>query len=184
MLAATIRTDSPNFIKYISGRYDCPKKISCDQPIVRLSYVHTKDISKLLKNKFSNWFCFLETINDLNWQIQLDNLINIVHDYVNLPNNWDGYEGVAPKIKAVRDCISIIKHLPEAILLPKPMVSGTGIVGLYWEKNMVYAEICFEGDGTFWYYGTKDNLEIGEESVSLDKEIQFPENLLNLIKII
>ena len=113
---------------------------------------------------------------------KLVQLVTKIRNYLSLPDDWDGYEGIAPESKTIEETISLVKRLNDYnISLPKPMVSGTGIVGLFWEKDSIYIEICFEGDGTFWYYGKDSNLEIGEESVSLNKETEFPKNLINLI---
>ena len=113
---------------------------------------------------------------------KLVQLVTKIRNYLSLPDDWDGYEGIAPKSKTIEETISVVKRLYNYhISLPKPMVNGTGIVGLFWEKDSIYIEICFEGDGTFWYYGKDGNLEIGEESVSLKKETEFPRNLINLI---
>jgi hypothetical protein len=108
-------------------------------------------------------------------------LINEIRNYLSLPDDWDGYEGIAPQSKTIAETISFVKSLPDSISLPKPMLSGTGIVGLFWEKDNIYAEVCFEGDGTFWYYGTDSDLEIGEESVSIQEVNELPKNLINLI---
>ncbi|MFM6036207.1 MAG: hypothetical protein ACKPEO_14875 [Sphaerospermopsis kisseleviana] len=108
-------------------------------------------------------------------------IVNEIRNYLSLPDDWDGYQGIAPQSKTIAETISFVKILPDSISLPKPMVSGTGIVGLFWEKDNIYAEVCFEGDGTFWYYGTDSDLEIGEESVSIQEVNELPKNLINLI---
>ncbi len=113
---------------------------------------------------------------------KLVQLVTKIRNYLSLPDDWDGYEGIAPESKTIEETISLVKRLHNYnISLPKPMASGTGVVGLFWEKDSIYIEICFEGDGTFWYYGKDGNLEIGEESVSLNKKNEFPRNLINLI---
>ncbi|TAE59187.1 MAG: hypothetical protein EAZ87_10510 [Nostocales cyanobacterium] len=109
-------------------------------------------------------------------------LIIEIRNYLSLPDDWDGYQGVAPQSKTIEETIFFVKNIPDSISLPKPMVSGTGIVGLFWENDNVYAEVCFEGDGTFWYYGTDSDLEIGEESVSIQDTHELPKQLINLIK--
>jgi hypothetical protein len=116
-----------------------------------------------------------------NRQVHLQKLIGILYDYLGLPNDWDGYDGVAPKLKTIKDAIALIEILPNSIKLPKPMLGGSGVVGLYWEKNDIYAEICFEGDGSFWYYATDGNTEVGEDYVFLQHITTFPIKLLNII---
>jgi hypothetical protein len=86
------------------------------------------------------------------------------------------------RLNKLRKKAKIVNEIRNYLSLPEPMVSGTGIVGLFWEKDNIYAEVCFEGDGTFWYYGTDSDLEIGEESVSIQEVIELPKNLINLIK--
>ncbi|WP_414526447.1 hypothetical protein [Nodularia chucula] len=112
---------------------------------------------------------------------KVQNLVAILRNYLDLYYDWDGYQGIAPQLRTVEESIRLVEKLPDSIPLPKPMVSGTGIVGLFWEKKNIYAEICFEGDGTFWYYGNDGNFEIGEDSVSLREDTTLPVDLINLI---
>jgi hypothetical protein len=104
-------------------------------------------------------------------------------DYLNLPNGWDGYEGVPPKRQTIGDAIRFVKKLPKSIPLPKPMLGGSGVVGLYWDKQDIYADVCFAGDGTFWYYAkdAKGN-KVGEDEVHLNNQLPVP--LLNIISVL
>ncbi len=111
----------------------------------------------------------------------LDKLIGQLYEYLNLKNDWDGYGGVAPTEKTINDVIQFVKTLPQYILLPEPMVAGSGFVGLYWDKKDIYAEIGFEGDGTFWCYGEdNEGNETGEDRLRLGDDL--PPNLLKMLE--
>ncbi|WP_204103249.1 MULTISPECIES: hypothetical protein [Spirulina sp. CCY15215] len=134
-----------------------------------------------IENSLKN-ILFFNSEKVTTWQIQFNNLIKTISSYLDLPNDWDGYDGVVPTSQTIQDCIFLIKRLPKSIDIPKPMLGGSGTVGLYWEKDGLYAEICFEGDGTFWYYGTDNDNEIGVDSIELLQDTQFPIELHNLLK--
>lgn len=104
-------------------------------------------------------------------------LISQLNSYLSLPDDWDGYEGVAPKRQTVDDAIRLLHLLPNHISIPKPMLGNSGTIGLYWEKESAYAEICFEGDETFWYYAKDGVKEIGEDIVLLNTN-SLPDDLI------
>ncbi len=95
-------------------------------------------------------------------------LINKLNSYLSLPDDWDGYDGVAPSKQTVDDAIRLLHLLPNRISIPKAMLGNLGTVGYYWEKENLYAEICFDGDQTFWYYAKDKDIERGEDDVSLN----------------
>jgi hypothetical protein len=113
----------------------------------------------------------------------LNKLIAQLLDYLNLKEDWDGYGGVAPTQKAVNDTIQVVKTLPEIIPLPYPMLAGSGVIGLYWDNKEIYAEIGFEGDGTFWCYAEAAfGNEAGKDSIPVGNEL--PAEFLNIVKLL
>ena len=73
--------------------------------------------------------------------------------YRSLEENWDyaGAEAVRPD--AVNDAIRMIEVMPTTLGAPKPMVLASGDVAIYWENGAAYAEIGFNGDGTYYAFG-------------------------------
>lgn len=112
---------------------------------------------------------------------RFSNLISQLTNYLSLPKDWDGYEGVPPKKQTVDDAVKLLSLLPEHIYVPKPTLGNSGTVGFYWEKENLYTEICFEGDETFWYYAADDNNEIGEDSVFLNTNT-LPDDLISFLE--
>ncbi|WP_207678755.1 hypothetical protein [Desulfonema magnum] len=108
-------------------------------------------------------------------------MIGQLNSYFSLPDDWDGYEGVAPNRQTIDDAIHLLRLLPKHISVPKPTLGNSGTVGFYWEKGNSYAEICFEGDETFWYYAKDSSNEIGEDIVSLNTET-LPDDLILFLK--
>jgi len=104
-------------------------------------------------------------------------LISQLNSYLLLPDDWDGYDGVAPNRQTVDDAIRLLHLLPNHISIPKPMLGNSGTLGFYWEKENFYAEVCFEGDETFWYYAKDADNEIGEDVVFLNTNT-LPDELI------
>lgn len=98
-----------------------------------------------------------------------DELIRQVAGYLALADDWDGYGGVAAGPEAVGDAVRFVSQLPESLPLPKPMVSGSGVVGLYWEGNDRYASIDFDGSGFYCYIADRPNDEHGEDRVPVSQ---------------
>ena len=95
----------------------------------------------------------------LPWQVAfLDSESKLRHElqsYVHLPDNWDGEGAVRPTQTAIDDALRFLDGRPPDITLPYPEHGFHGEVGVYWDNRdtYVFAEVTFEGDGTFSYYG-------------------------------
>ena len=108
-----------------------------------------------------------------------DKIAATLTSYLDLDEDWDGYGGVRPTDKAVRDTLEFLNALPEDKVPPKPMLAGSGEVGLFWDIEGFYCDVGFEGDGTYSYYGElNDAHSIGDEEVPVGV---FPEELLNSV---
>ncbi|RKZ39495.1 MAG: hypothetical protein DRR16_20240 [Candidatus Parabeggiatoa sp. nov. 3] len=119
-------------------------------------------------------------IDNVDKTVALDKLIEQLLDYLNLKEDWDGYGGMAPFEKTVNETIQFVKTLPKMIPLPEPMIASSGVIGLYWDDKGIYAEIGFEGDGTFWCYAEDaEGHEAGEDSIPVGEEL--PPDLLNIL---
>ena len=145
----------------ISARFSRPK---APPPLRKLHLVNYKESSPSTSFK-SNWNRILSGDVPKDKRILL---IGRLNSYLSLPDDWDGYDGVAPNKQTVDDAIRLLHLLPNRVSTPKPMLGSSGTVGLYWEKEDLYIEICFDGDETFWYYARNDNTELSEDDVSLN----------------
>lgn len=72
-----------------------------------------------------------------------------LHSYAGYGPNWDGHEAVAPEREHIESAVAFLEKIPSGYPLPKPMLSTSGEVGLYWEHPALFADIAFEGNGTF-----------------------------------
>jgi len=86
-------------------------------------------------------------------------------EYQSLPDDWDGYGGKAASIEAVMDSVRFLLRFPSTFPLPKPMISGSGVIDLYWEGNGCYASIDFDGSGHYCYIADSTDEENGEDQV-------------------
>jgi hypothetical protein len=109
-----------------------------------------------------------------------DQLESRIRDFLKLENDWDGFGGVPANQQTVNDVIGFLNKLPNEVSPAKLMLAGEGIIGLYWDNESNYIDVCFEGDGTFLYYARdgKGN-EIGANDISLKTDI--PKELLDMI---
>ena len=105
-----------------------------------------------------------------------------ITSYLLLKADWDGYGGRAPSNQAIVDGLKWLNLLPTDCALPKPMLSGAGEVGLYWDADGFYCDIGFFGDGTFSYYAeAPDGTTLSDEAVEIKNT---PESLFAfLLKI-
>ncbi|MDP2869534.1 hypothetical protein [Methyloversatilis sp.] len=70
-------------------------------------------------------------------------------EYKFLTHDWDGYDGQPAKATALLDVLEFLVQLPHTLPVPSPMLSGSGAIGLYWDRGTHYASLEFEGDGTY-----------------------------------
>lgn len=107
--------------------------------------------------------------------------------YVELEDDWDGNGAKAPSQTAVDDALTFLDAKPADLPLPYPEEGTEGDVGIYWEDipSQVFAEVNFEGDGTYAYFavrGTPDNVseKCGKDSVDINEP--WPEELQNILR--
>jgi hypothetical protein len=75
--------------------------------------------------------------------------------YLTLSANWDGEGAVAISSDAVGNALDMLERVPSVLGAPKPMVLPSGEVALYWDHGDTYAEIGFDGTGTYYAYATR-----------------------------
>jgi len=69
--------------------------------------------------------------------------------YGSLDAGWDGPDSQVPSQENIQDALTLLAKLPAGLPLPKPMLSSTGSIGLYWDTQKVFADIALEGNGRF-----------------------------------
>jgi len=129
-----------------------------------------------------------ETISDTYFIIDKEdsNLIklhSLINSYGQLPNNWDGYNGIAPEKSTVSSTIAFLNVLMhQSIIPPKSMLSGSGEISLYWDNKDTYIEIGFEDKEYYTYFIDSNGNEFGEDDYPLSESI--PNSLLQILKTI
>jgi len=61
--------------------------------------------------------------------------------------------------------ISAIKSIPSGIPTPKPMLSDSGELGLYWDVDQVFADLELESNGQFSFFIRKKGEEATEKFI-------------------
>jgi hypothetical protein len=114
-------------------------------------------------------------------QSQLESLKKEILKYRQLQPGWDGYDGVAPSLSSVIGAINFLTLVnQEAIDLPKPMLSGDGEIGFYWDQGSVFIDVSFDGGSVLSYYAEGPNVgSTGEDDVVFGTEI--PKGLLRTL---
>lgn len=94
----------------------------------------------------------------------------------------------APAQEAVNDALTFLDGRPGDIPLPYPEEGTEGDVGVYWDIRHanVFAEVTFEGDGTFAYFAVHGvpgavAEKCGNDGV--DAADPWPDDLLRILRI-
>ncbi|MCK5538973.1 MAG: hypothetical protein KAI79_19270 [Bacteroidales bacterium] len=129
-----------------------------------------------------------ETISDIYFitdkeDSNLIKLHSLINSYEQLPNNWDGYNGIAPEKSTVTATIAFLNVLMnQSIVSPKSMLSGSGEISLYWDNGDTYIEIGFEDKEHYTYFIDNNGEGSGEDDYPLSESI--PNSLLQILKTI
>lgn len=107
--------------------------------------------------------------------------------YAHLENNWDGDGAKAPSIEAIDDALTFLDGRPADIPLPRPEEGSDGDVGVYWDNGnaQIFAEVSFEGDGSFAYFAVQGApgaviQECGDDGLNVASP--WPEDLLRILR--
>ena len=107
--------------------------------------------------------------------------------YVQLEDDWDGNGARVPSQTAIDDALTFLNTKPAELPLPYPEEGTEGDVGIYWEDihSQVFAEVNFEGDGTYAYFavrGFPGNVleKYGKDGVDVNEP--WPEDLRKILR--
>ena len=75
--------------------------------------------------------------------------------YAALPEGWDGEEAPAPTTDQIRTAEHLIEKLPSGLPVPSPMISTSGLIGLYWDDGKIFADIEIEEDGSYSFFSKR-----------------------------
>lgn len=94
-----------------------------------------------------------------------------LNSYLNLEENWDGYQGIAPMQDHIDNSIAYLRFIKsEDLPAPKSMLSGDGEVSLYWDSNDTHIEISFEDNMLVSYLVSSADIVIGEDDIEIHSE--------------
>lgn len=78
------------------------------------------------------------------------------------------HEGAAPSVEAMNSALIFIDAIPSRLPLPRPMLSSSGELGLYWDLPLGYAEASFESNGSVVFFSRSDDgVEHFQESLKV-----------------
>ena len=108
--------------------------------------------------------------------------------YARLDENWDGNGAKAPLQEAVNDALTFLDDRPRDIPPPYPEEGTEGDVGIYWDFRdaQVFAEVTFEGDGTFAYFAVRGVPGAVAEkygSDGVDVVGPWPDDILRILRL-
>lgn len=63
--------------------------------------------------------------------------------YGKLKPGWDGMHSVGPRKEMVKLVCEFLNTIPKDLPIPTPMISGSGVIGLYWDRPVSYIDIEF-----------------------------------------
>lgn len=148
-------------------------KSSSDAGVIWVDF--NKSVSDIAKE-----FTLRERSSDLvGIGIAKNRLLSEICEYQALSDDWDGYGGVAANFETFMDEYHFLARFPSTLPHPKPMIGGSGVIGLYWEGNGCYASIDFDGSGFYCYIADSEYEEAGEDKVPV--ESMLPQHLAEVI---
>ena len=140
------------------------------------NYLYIKDI-KIISASTS----FIGNFETLSTIFPLDRLIKTLESYKSLEEDWDGYGGMTPSTEVVDTAINLVYKIKRDDLpTPKPMVSGLGNVGLYWDGKNSYVEVGIDGVDSYYTYMSRGKTYGGEDKNMLKEP--FPDALVKALK--
>lgn len=83
--------------------------------------------------------------------------------YRELNDGWDGPNSRAPTSGDIQNAQDIVSKLSPGLPIPKPMLSATGVVGLYWDTKNIFADIELEADGRFSLFTRRKSGDMAEK---------------------
>lgn len=90
--------------------------------------------------------------------------------YAEYEDGWNGEYSFGPAAEAIKSATDFIEAVPSRLPLPRPMLSSTGEIGLYWGLDGGYAEVTFESTGEIVFFSrSNDGFERFEENLTIDK---------------
>lgn len=108
--------------------------------------------------------------------------------YTKLAQNWDGEGASPPTQAAVDDALAFLDNKPADIPWPFPEEGTDGDVGVYWDyiDESVFAEVMFEGNGTYAYfavYGVPSAVIEKFSDSGMDVNSAWPDEMLRILRI-
>lgn len=110
---------------------------------------------------------------------RVDWIVAQIESYSSLQEGWDGPGSEPPQVAHIEAARSILRSLPAGTPIPKPMLSSSGELGLYWEGPDWMADIAIESDDEFsLFFRSRDRrvevlrtgLPVGPDSSAVIKE--------------
>ena len=108
--------------------------------------------------------------------------------YTRLADNWDGDGAKTPTQEAVNDALTFLDGRPSDIPPPYPEEGMDGDVGVYWDfkQAKIFAEVTFDGDGTFAYFavrGAPGAVAEKRGNDGVDVAGPWPDDMLRILRI-
>ena len=108
--------------------------------------------------------------------------------YTEYRTDWDGEGGTVPSLAAANNALSFLANRPADIPLPYPECGTEGDIGLYWDNKdaRIFAEVAFEGDGTYAYFAVHGDPgavaeKCGGENMNIGRS--WPDEMLRILRI-
>ena len=100
--------------------------------------------------------------------------------YANLEEGGDGYDGVAASEETVSSALRLLSKIEiNNLKAPSPMLSSSGTIGFYWNKDSLYVQINIKSENMYFEY-----IENGNEYFGVDNKAMtdpFSEQLISAL---
>lgn len=94
-----------------------------------------------------------------------DKVERSLFDYKNLEEGWDGYDGIAASDETISSALVILSEIKNSGLkAPSPMLSSSGTIGFYWDKDSSYVQINIKPGDMYFEYIEEGDKYYGEDN--------------------
>lgn len=93
----------------------------------------------------------------------LRRLVSDLRSYGDLADGWDGEDAKPPTREHIGLVEALLSKLPSEVPVPRPMISSTGALGLYWDAQQRYADLEIEATGEVSLFTRRTEGEHDEE---------------------
>lgn len=102
-----------------------------------------------------------------------EKVVGELRRWAGLSADWDGEGAMAPNGSSISAASKFVQSLPDDVGVAEPMLHASGLAGLFWHDENLYADLEFLGDGRIAYF-VQNNDDRHKGVVRFDEQLVPP----------